>query len=343
MLAVVKDKPKPGVTIKDVPEPTPKPGEVLVEVIYASICGTDIGIYDWIPWAEKHIKPPTIIGHEIVGEIVEINGDSSKLQVGDLVSSETHIFCDRCDQCRFGNYHICENMQLFGISRDGSFAEYATIPIRTTWKNDKAIPVEHMSVQEPLGNAMHAVSKSQVGGRRVLVLGLGPVGLCATAIAKANSPKELSVVEPQKYRRDLLKEFAGVSAEKTYSDRMNDHFDIVFEMSGAVGGIESAFDAVRPGGTVVAFGIPKDRVVVPWGDKIIGKEIQILSVFGRKIWDTWKATTDFLKSGEIDISKIITHEFELKDFEKAMTTMKSGKSGKIILAPGAKPRFSSGS
>ncbi|MBI3070026.1 MAG: alcohol dehydrogenase catalytic domain-containing protein, partial [Candidatus Levybacteria bacterium] len=140
-LAVVKEKPEPGVVIKKIPIPKPKQEEVLVKVVYASICGTDIGIYDWIPWAAAHIKPPQVIGHEMVGKVLKINTKSkTNIKVGDLVSSETHIFCLNCYQCEIKNYHICENMKLFGIGRDGSFAQYATIPLRTTWKNDPKIP-----------------------------------------------------------------------------------------------------------------------------------------------------------------------------------------------------------
>lgn len=331
MLAVVKDKPQPGVSIKDVPQPKPQKGELLVKVLYASICGTDIGIYDWTPWAADHIKPPTIIGHEVVGEVIEINGEAPHLSVGSLVSSETHIFDDTCYQCRSNRRHVCENMELFGIGRDGGFAEYATIPIRTSWKNDPSIPTKAMSVQEPLGNAVNVVSKAHVTGRRVLVLGLGPTGLCAAAVAKAYGAHEVVAIDPHIYRRELLKTFTGLTAQKEYSDTLNGYFDIVLEMSGAISAIQIAFDAVRIAGTIIAFGIPKSDPEIAWGKRLINKEIYIKSVFGRKIWETWHQTTDLLTSGAIDLSKIITHEFALKDFDEAMKVMKSGESGKIVL------------
>lgn len=331
MLAVVKDKPEPGVSIKDMPQPTPQEGEVLVKVLHASICGTDVGIYDWTPWAQGHIQPPIIIGHEVVGEIVDINGDAPHLQKGDIVSSETHIFDGTCFQCQSDRKHVCENMELFGIGRDGGFAEYATIPIRTTWKNDPSIPVKAMSVQEPLGNAVNVVSKGHVAGRRVLIMGLGPTGLCAAAVAQAYGADEVVAIDPQEYRRKLLKDFTGIDGVEIYSDTFNNHFDVVLEMSGAAPAIHNAFKAVRIAGTIIAFGIPKKPVEIDWGGKIINKEIYLKSVFGRKIWQTWHQTTDLLTSGEINLSKIITHEFELKDFEEAMAVMKSGESGKIVL------------
>lgn len=334
MLAVVKVKAAPGVSVKQVPIPKPQKDEVLVKVIYASICGTDIGIYDWIPWAAAHIKPPKIIGHEIVGKVLEVNSkQKTDIKVGDLVSSETHIFCLNCYQCQIKNYHICENMSLFGIGRDGSFAGYATIPLKTTWKNDPKIPLEEMSMQEPLGNAVHAVTKAEVKGKKVLVMGLGPVGLCAGAVAKVMGAKEVVGINDEPYRRKI--------AQKMGFDRVLDKldkeeygtFDVVLEMSGNRLGIDIAFEAVRIGGKLVAFGIPKDNVTIDWGKYMINKELTILSVFGRRVWETWYQTADLLKSGKINLKSLITHKFKLKDFEEAMKVMKSRQCGKILLEP----------
>src|SRR3989344_1936305 len=233
MLAVIKEKPKPGVVIKQVPLPKPKKDEVLVKVKYASICGTDIGIYDWIPWAQGHIKPPQIIGHELVGEVVKINTKNpTKLKVGDMVSSETHIFCLNCYQCEIKNYHICENMKLFGIGRNGSFAQFCTIPIKTTWKNDPKIPTESMSVQEPLGNAVNVVTKADVKGKKVLVMGLGPTGLCAGMVAKAYGAKEIVGVNRREYRRKLAIKIGFDRVVKSISPKEYGSFDAVLEMSG---------------------------------------------------------------------------------------------------------------
>ena len=334
MLAVVKENKAPGVVIKNVPIPKPQKDEVLVKVIYSSICGTDIGIYDWIPWAQGHIKPPQIMGHEIVGEIVEINSkEKTNLEPGDLVSSETHIFCQNCYQCSIKNYHICENMQLFGIGRNGSFAEYATIPVRTTWKNDKSIPVESMSVQEPLGNAVNVVTKAQVKDKKVLVMGLGPTGLCAGMVAKAYGAKEVVGVNRREYRRNLAMKVGFDRAVETLDKKEYGTFDAVLEMSGNRMGIEIALDAARIAGKLIAFGIPKENIPIDWGKYLINKELSIESVFGRMIWDTWKDTTELLVSGKVDLRKIITHRFKLLEFEEAMKVMKSGECGKIMLIP----------
>lgn len=334
MLAVVKEKASPGVTLKQVPIPKPKKDEVLVKVIYASICGTDIGIYDWIPWAAAHIKPPTIIGHEIVGKVLKINSKKkTNIKVGDLVSSETHIYCLNCYQCRIKNYHICENMQLFGIGRNGSFAEYATIPLKTTWKNDPALKLEEMSMQEPLGNAVHAVTKAEVKSKKVLVMGLGPVGLCAGIVAKVMGASEVVGINDEPYRRLIAQKMGFDRVLSNLSKKEYGTYDVVLEMSGNRLGIDIAFEGVRIGGKLVAFGIPKESVSIDWGKYMINKELTILSVFGRKIWDTWYKTADLLKSGQINIKPLITHTFPLKDFEKAMSVMKSRKCGKILLKP----------
>jgi threonine 3-dehydrogenase len=334
MLAVLKETAAPGVTIKKVAKPTPKEDEVLVKVKYASICGTDIGIYDWIPWAEAHIKPPQIMGHEMVGEIVEINSkDKTNFEPGDLVSSETHIFCQNCYQCSIKNYHICENMQLFGIGRNGAFAEYATIPVRTTWKNDPKIPVESMSVQEPLGNAVNVVTKAQVKDKKVLIMGLGPTGLCAGMVARAYGAKEIVGVNRREYRRDLALKIGFDRAVEAIDPSEYGTFDAVLEMSGNRIGIEIALEAARIAGKIIAFGIPKESINIDWGKFLINKELSIESVFGRMIWDTWKDTTELLVSGKVDLRQIITHRFKMTDFEEAMKVMKSGECGKILLEP----------
>lgn len=334
MLAILKESAIPGVVLKHVSVPTPEKDEILVKVIHASICGTDVGIYDWIPWAQNHIKPPRIMGHEMVGEVIAVNTDKeTHIKPGDLVSSETHIFCENCYQCKIKNYHICENMQLFGIGRNGGFAQYATIPLRTTWKNDPSIDPEVMSVQEPLGNAVNVVTKAEVKGKKILIMGLGPTGLCAGMVAKAYGAKEVVGVNRREYRRTLALEIGFDRAVEDITQSDYGTFDAVLEMSGNRIGIQTALDAVRIGGRIIAFGIPKEDITIDWGKYMINKELSIGSVFGRMIWETWEDTTQLLVSKRVDLAKIITHRFALKDFEEAMKIMKSGECGKIVLTP----------
>jgi len=334
MLAVVKEKPEPGVVIKEVPVPHPGKDEVLVKVKAASICGTDINIYDWTPWAEGHLAPPAIIGHEVVGEIIEINSDDPQgLQIGDLVSSETHIFCGKCYQCRIGNKHICENMELFGIGRDGGFAEYAVIPVRTAWKNDTSIPLEWMSTQEPLGNAVNVVQTAGVMGKVVAVFGLGPTGLCAVAVAKAYGATKVIGINRGEFRRELGTKMGADEVYEMLPDKYTDSVDVVLEMSGNADVICDALKAARIAGTIVFFGIPKKEVSLDLGNFFINKELTAKSVFGRKIWQTWYQVKDLLVNKKVDLSKIITHRFKLSEFEEAMKAMKSGKAGKVLLTP----------
>lgn len=333
MLAVVKEKAEAGVAIKQIPIPKPEPGELLIKVKAASICGTDIGIYDWTPWAADHIKPPIVIGHEVLGEVLEINGSSETVRVGDLISSETHIFCGECYQCKNNRRHICERMQLFGIGRNGGFAEYATVPIRTSWKNDPEIPMDWMSVQEPFGNAVHAVTKASVAGKRVVIFGMGPTGLAASAVAAASGAAEVIGVDPVEYRRELGLKMGCNKAYASLPSEYDDACEVVIDMSGFPPAIARAFDAVRIGGTLMAFGIPKTKIEIDWAKYLINKEMTVLSVFGRHIWETWEQTTQLLKSGKINLDPIITHHFPLAQFEEAMAVMKSGQSGKIVLTP----------
>jgi len=334
MLAVVKERPELGIVIKSIPIPKPQEGELLVKVKLASICGTDIDIYDWNQWAKSHIEPPIVIGHEIVGEVLKINGENpAGIKIGDLVSSETHIFCGKCSQCKIGNKHVCEKMQLFGIGRNGGFAQYTTIPIRTSWKNDKSIPLEAMSSQEPLGNAVHAVTKAGVKGKTVLVIGLGPIGLCAVAVAKAYGATKVIAVNRGEYRRNLAKRMGVDEVYDVFPEEYLNKMDIVLEMSGNETAIKTAFEAVKITGTIIIFGIPKKEIALDFGKYFIDKELTVKGVFGRLIWDTWHQASDLLKSGKIDLITIITHRFPLSEFEKAMEVMKSGKCGKILLEP----------
>lgn len=361
MLAVLKETAAFGFVLKEVPIPSPSSDEVLVKVINASICGTDVGIVDWSEWAKEHVKTPLVIGHELVGRVEKLpDGYRGNLKEGDLVSSETHIFCGECNACKNEKKHICERMELFGISRNGGFAQFATIPIRTTWKNDSSIPLDFMSVQEPFGNAVHAVEEALGCGachefpfrhssqksdsvlsesfplvpptpkNSILILGLGPVGLCAGSVAKCFEVKKIMGVDPSEYRRNLgLKMgFDSVGDGKNLEENS---FPVILEMSGHPEGIMLASKLVAPGGKIVAFGLPKKKIEIEWGKFFIDKEVTVKGVFGRKIWDTWEKVTEILKSGKVDLSPLITHRFPLKDFGKAMEIMKSGECGKVII------------
>jgi threonine 3-dehydrogenase len=334
MRAVRKNTSTSGAELVEIAVPQPASDEILVKVKAASICGTDVNIYDWTSWAQGHISPPITIGHEVVGEVIHVPKDvDTYIRIGDLVSSETHIFCGKCYQCRIGNLHICENMQLFGIGRDGGFAEYATIPLRTAWKNDPSLPIEQMSVQEPLGNAVHVVQKAVVTGKTVAVYGLGPTGMCAVAVAKAYGAKKVIGINRSEYRRNLALAMGADEVYATLPDQYNGSIDVALEMSGGAEAIGHALSALRIAGTIIFFGIPKKEIAFDIGRYFINKELTAKSVFGRRIWETWYQTKDLLVAKKIDLAPMITHRFELEEFEEAMTVMKSGECGKIVLFP----------
>lgn len=335
MLAVIKDKKASGVTLKNVLIPKPQKDELLIKVKAASICGTDISLYDWTPWAEGHLKAlPVTLGHEVAGEVIEINGDSGSIKKGDLVSSETHIFCNNCYQCKINNRHVCENMQLFGIGgKYGGFAEYAVIPIRTTWKNTGKIPPDIITAQEPLGNAVHVISKSDVAGKSVAIFGLGPVGLCAVSVAKAYGAKKVVGFNRGEYRRKLATKMGADEVYDYIPEKYKNTFEVVIETSGNAEIMNTILEAARITGKIVFFGVPKKEASIEIGKYFINKELSAISVFGRRIWETWYQTSDLLALGKVDLAKLVTHRFKLSEFEKAMAVMKSGKCGKVVLIP----------
>lgn len=336
MLAVVKDKKASGVVLKNIPIPKPQKNELLIKVKAASICGTDVSLYDWTPWAQGHIKDvPVTLGHEVIGEVLEINSDMpTNIVKGDMVSSETHIFCNNCYQCRINNRHVCENMELFGIGgKYGGFAQYAVIPVRTSWKNTGEIAPNILTAQEPLGNAVHVVSKSDVAGKTVAIFGLGPVGLCVASVAKAYGAKKVIGFNRGEYRRKLALKMGADEVYDYLPEKYKNQCEVVIETSGNAEIMNTILEAARIAGKIVFFGVPKKEASIEIGKYFINKELNAISVFGRKIWETWYQTSDLLVSGKVDLSKLVTHEFKLSEFEKAMTVMKSGKCGKVVLIP----------
>ena len=209
MKAIVKTNPGKGFEIKDVEKPEIQEHEILVKIKATSICGTDVHIWEWDHWAEKRIKPPLIVGHEFCGEVVEIGSHAHGFKKGDLVSGETHINCGHCYQCRTGAAHICENVKLRGIDVDGCYAEYHALPANTAWKNDPSLPIEVLSAQEPLGNAVHATFAGEIAGKTVAIFGAGPIGMCSTALCKAAGAEKVFVVDLNDYRLDMAHKMGG--------------------------------------------------------------------------------------------------------------------------------------
>jgi len=341
MKAVVKVRPEPGGTeIQDVEMPHCGPNDALIKMDVVSICGTDVHIYKWDKWASNTIKPPLIYGHEFTGTVVETGSNVDYIKEGDSVSGECHIYCGHCMQCRLGNEHICENLTAFGVNSPGVFCEYQALPAQNLWVNDPKIPKDYLSLQDPLGNAVHTVFSADVTGKNVAVLGCGPIGLMSIAVAKAaGAAQVVAIGHKNQYRLDLAKEVgadvvlkAGDDFEKISKDLTDGvGMDAVFEITGNPSAVTTGMKIARKGGTLSLLGIFNDPVTVELNDNVIFKCLNIHGIYGRKIWDTWIQTAGLLKSGKLNLDPIITHRFKFDDFLRGMETMVGGNSGKILI------------
>lgn len=344
MKAISKATKAAGATLIQAPVPKPTSHQVLVKVKATSICGTDVHIYKWDPWAAGRIKPPMIFGHEFSGEVVEVGSQVEHIKVGDHVSAETHIPCRACYQCRTGQMHICKDVKILGVDTDGCFAGYVAVPEICCIRNDRSLPWEIASVQEPFGNATYCVTESSVCGKSVAVLGNGPIGIFAAAIARVFGATTLIVTGKHKLRMDLCKHYgADHMIDVTKQDAREaimditkgEGVDVVLEMSGSEKSIHDGLAAVKRGGTFTAFGIPSRPIQLDLAEEVVFKGIRIIAISGRKMFETWYQVANLLGSGRVDVRPVITHELPLEKIDEAMAmlTAKEKKCGKIVLKP----------
>ena len=339
MQAIVKQKRAPGLTVTSVPKPSPGPGEVLIAVRHAGVCGTDLHIADWNAWAEGRIKPPVVVGHEFAGEIVEVGDAVSELKTGQLVTAEGHIVCGHCLQCRTGNSHICRNTRIIGVDRDGAFAEYIVMPATNVLPLD-GIPTTVGAVMDPMGNAFHTVLSADIPGSTVLVVGCGPIGCFAVGIARAAGAAKVIASDVNATRLALARKMgAHVTVNAATDDVVRavldetggEGADVVCEMSGVPSALHQAFAAVRMGGRVQLLGLPKGQVPIDFANEIIFKGITVYGVIGRKMYETWHQMRRYLSAGLLDPRPVITHQFPLAKIDEALAAIRSGNAGKIIL------------
>ena len=339
MQAIVKDKRAPGLTVTSVPKPSAGPGEVLIAVRHAGVCGTDLHIADWDAWAQGRIKPPLVIGHEFAGEIVAIGEAVTGLTVGQLVTAEGHIVCGHCLQCRTGNGHICKNTRIIGVDRDGAFAEFIAMPT-TNVLPLQGIPTEIGAIMDPMGNAFHTVLSADIPGTTVLVVGCGPIGCFAVGIARAAGAARVIASDVNPKRLELAAQMGAHVIINAATDDVvqavgaetgGEGADVVCEMSGVPSALHQAFRAVRLGGRVQLLGIPKGDVPVDFANEIIFKGITVYGVIGRKMYETWHQMRRFLTAGVFDPRPVITHRFPLARIDEALAAIRSGDAGKVIL------------
>ena len=340
MKAIVKAEPGPGAVLREVPEPRiQRPDEVLIKVIATSICGTDYHIYSWDAWSSGRVKPPRTMGHEFAGEVVEVGEEVQDLQVGDYVSGESHWVCGHCFQCRNDQKHVCRNTRILGVDVDGCFAPYVVVPSASAWKNDRSLPPEIACIQDPLGNAVHATLAGEVVGRSVAVLGCGPIGIFAVAVAKAAGASSVIATDTRPFRLDLAcklgaDEVVDVTAadlEKVIQSRTNGSgVDVVLEMSGAPSAIRQAMRIARPGGRVSLMGIPAQKVELDMAEDMIFKGLDIKCIVGRRLYETWDTMKALLDGGNLDVSPAITHQLSFEDYDRGMQLMRDGLCGKVV-------------
>jgi threonine 3-dehydrogenase len=344
MRAIRKREATPGLTLEEVPVPTPGADEVLVRIEAASICGTDLHISRWDQWSSERVQPPLTLGHELCGTVVATGSGVRDIEEGDYVSAESHVTCGVCFHCRTGKAHMCEQTKILGVDRDGGFADFVAIPASVVWKNDRSkLPPEIACLQEPFGNAVFATSTQDLAGRAVAVLGCGPVGLFTIAIAKAFGSGLLFASDHVPFRMELARTLGAEAVVNV--DEVEDvaawfmeqnegvGVGVVFEMSGALRAIEDAFAVVRHGGNVVLFGIPARPATIDIAESLIFKNLTVTAVNGREIWETWYTTRWLLEHGVVDLRPLITAELPLERYEEAFALLESGEACKIVLRP----------
>ena len=342
MLAVVKAKPAPGADLRNVKVPEIGLTDVLVKVKVASVCGTDLHIYNWDPWAQHRIHPPLIPGHEFCGEVAAVGAEVTTVKEGDFVSAEMHVNCGKCYQCRTGEGHICQNVKIIGVDANGAFAEYVCIPESNIWKLDPAIPQEYASILDPLGNAVHSVLAGAIAARTVAITGCGPIGLFAIAVARAVGATTVFAIEVNPYRRKIAVQMKADYVLDPTRDNVKqtvlDHTDglgadVVLEMAGHPDTIRTAFDIVRRGGRISLLGLTSKPVSLNFSEDIIFKGITIQGINGRRMYQTWYQMQALLKAGKLDLHPVITDRLPMKDFSKGMERLRTGEASKILLYP----------
>jgi threonine 3-dehydrogenase len=338
MKALVKAEPAAGLVLTDVPEPQVGDDDVLVRVMRTGICGTDLHILGWDDWAAEHVRPPLVIGHEFVGEIVDTGRLVVDLEAGDLVSGEGHIVCGRCRNCMAGRRVMCARTQGLGVDRSGAFAEYVALPAGNVWRHHPDIDLDVAAIFDPFGNAVHTALKFPVMGEDVLVTGAGPIGIMAAAVAKHAGARYVVVSDVSEYRLRLAERIGVTLAldarEHSVGDAqrmlgMHEGFDVGMEMSGKPEALRDMVANMKHGGDIALLGLPAEGFAVDWS-RIVLKMLTISGIYGREMFETWYQMSVLLQSG-LDISPVVTHRLPYGDYDKAFEVLRSGQCGKVIL------------
>jgi threonine 3-dehydrogenase len=342
MKALRKLRPAPGADVESIPVPTFGANDVLVRVRNASICGTDLHIYEWNPWSAARIRPPMTFGHEFCGTVENIGNEVTGIAPGDFVTAEMHVACGRCRQCRLGQSHVCQNLSILGIDGDGCFAEFVRIPAPNIWKIDPAIPEHYGAILDPLGNAVHSVLSGEIAGQTVAVTGAGPIGLMSIAVAKACGAAAIFATEVNPQRRamaltmgaaEALDPAAGDPVARVRAATGGAGVDVLLEMSGNPRAIQSGLAMLRSGGRASLLGIPSEPVTLDLAGDIITKGITVHGIFGRRMFQTWVQMTALLKERRLNLDPLFHARVPLEKFADAFSMLQAGLAGKVILCP----------
>jgi threonine 3-dehydrogenase len=338
MKALVKQKSEPGLWLEDVPEPTIGINDVLIRIDRTGICGTDVHIYKWDEWAKKTIPVPMVVGHEFVGEIVEVGSNVKDFFAGQIVSGEGHVVCGHCRNCLAGRRHLCADTKGIGVNRPGAFAEYLALPMTNVWVHASDIDRDIAAIFDPFGNAVHTALSFPVLGEDVLVTGAGPIGIMGAAIAKHAGARFVVITDVNEYRLDLARKMGVTMAVNPQKQSLKDvqkklgmqeGFDVGLEMSGNPSAFRDMLANMSHGAKIAMLGIPEKEMAIDW-NTVIFSMLTIKGIYGREMYETWYKMTVMLQSG-LNISPVITHRFPYTDFQKGFDVMLSGQSGKVIL------------
>ena len=341
MRALAKTRPAPGAELVQRSIPTPGPGEVLLHMEAASICGTDYHLFSWDHWAQEVLVPPIVLGHELAGRVVGSGPGVTRVREGDLVGVESHLFDWTCTQCRAGDMHLCRNLRVIGAHVDGGFAEYMVIPEANAIESNGLDPAV-VALQEPMGNAVHAAFAEPIEGRSVAVTGCGPIGLLSVGVAKAAGASLVVATDTEPYRLELARQMGADLVldarspdivQRVVDATGGDGVEVLLEMSGAATALTQALPFVTRGGRVSLLGIFGEPVTIDLSEDVIQRGLRLYGIYGRRIYDTWERTQALLRSGALDVTPIITHRFDLADWEKGFELIASRHAGKVVLLP----------
>jgi threonine 3-dehydrogenase len=337
MRALVKAKAEPGLWLDEVPDPTPGAGEVLIRVWQTGICGTDVHIVSWDDWARRHVPIPLILGHEFVGQVVDLGPGVQDVAVGDIVSGEGHLVCGRCRNCMAGRRHLCARTEGLGVTRAGAFADYLTLPASNVWRHPPDINLDAAAIFDPFGNAVHTALTFPVLGEDVLITGAGPIGIMAAAVVRHAGARFVVITDVNDYRLRLAGRMGvtrAVDATTSLEDvqrelGMKEGFDVGLEMSGHPSALPTMVGSMAHGGRIAVLGLPSSPVSVDWSQVVLSM-LTIKGIYGRQMMDTWYAMSVLVADG-LDITPVITHRYPAADYEEALATVRGGQCGKVLL------------